>query len=139
MTDEQRSQITHLRQLGMGYTAIATRIGLTKQNVKQYCRYHGLAGIRCKTGTPVATIPDTCLNCGSELKQTPGVKKRKFCCARCRQIWWNANQDKVVRKTFYSYACPACGKNFTAYGNDHRKYCSYNCYIAARFKGVVSI
>ena len=35
----------------------------------------------------------------------------------------------------YTFICPECGKEFTAYGNAKRKYCSHVCYIAARFKG----
>ncbi|RXM53885.1 RNA polymerase subunit sigma-70, partial [Clostridium tetani] len=26
-----------------------------------------------------------------------------------------------------------CGKEFSAYGNKNRKYCSHNCYIRDRF------
>ena len=135
MTDEQRSQIIYLRQQGKGYTTIATILGLTKENVGKFCRNHGLDGIRGQVCTPAIPFTDICLNCGSELKQTPGARKKKFCNVQCRQTWWNAHQDKVVRKAFYSYTCAACGKVFTAYGNNHRKYCTHSCYITARFKG----
>ena len=33
----------------------------------------------------------------------------------------------------YTYVCAACGKQFEAYGNNHRKYCSHKCYINDRF------
>ena len=139
MTDEQRSQIIHLRQQGKGYTTIATLIGLTKDNVGKFCRNHGLNGIRDQVCTPAASNADICLNCGSELKHTPGARKKKFCNVQCRQTWWNAHQSMVVRKAFYSYTCPACGKVFTAYGNNHRKYCTHSCYITARFKSTASL
>ena len=139
MTDEQRSQIKYLRQQGKGYTTIATTIGLTKDNVGKFCRNHDLDGIRGQVCMPAISYTDICLNCGSELKQTPGSRKKKFCNVHCKQTWWNAHLDMVARKAFYSYTCPACGKSFTAYGNDHRKYCSHNCYIAARFKEAASL
>lgn len=36
----------------------------------------------------------------------------------------------MKRKAVYTYTCPACGKEFTVYGNSHRKFCSHACYIA---------
>ena len=41
------------------------------------------------------------------------------------------------RKAMYEYTCPTCGSTFYAYGNRSRKYCSHECYIAARFGGAV--
>jgi hypothetical protein len=37
------------------------------------------------------------------------------------------------RKALYPFVCAQCGGEFQAYGNDHRKYCSRDCYVAARF------
>ena len=139
MTDMQRAQIICLRQQGKGYATIAAKIGLTKQNVSKFCRNHGLGGVKGQVCTPTASCIEKCLNCGSELKHTPGAKKKKFCDVHCRQTWWNAHQFMVARKAYYSYTCPACGKSFTAYGNAHRKYCSHSCYIAARFRGAASL
>lgn len=47
----------------------------------------------------------------------------------------NAHPEAVKQKAVYTFTCPECGKEFTAYGNAKRKYCSHDCYIAARFKG----
>ena len=134
MTDKQREKITALRHQGFGYTAIANSVGLTKDSVKAYCRSHGLAGEKAEH-TLVKIPVKLCLNCGKVLVQRPGVKQRKFCCPECRMAWWNSHQDAVKQKAVYSYSCLQCGKNFTAYGNAKRKYCSHNCYISARFKG----
>jgi len=135
MTNEQRIKITDLRHQGCGYTAIANAVGLSKDSVKAFCRNHGLAGIKANTSTTIEVASDTCLNCGAALIHVPGAKKKKFCCPECRQAWWNAHPDRVTRKAIYQFNCPTCGKVFTAYGNDHRKYCSRGCYITARFKG----
>ncbi len=131
MNGEQKKRISEYRQRGIAYAVIADRLGLTKDQVSSYCRRNGLAG---RLGTRQAEFPDNCCrNCGKKLEQTPGVKKRRFCCPECRVQWWNTHQDKVNRKAVYSFVCPHCGKEFTAYGNAGRKYCSHACYIANRF------
>ena len=135
MTNEQRLKITDMRHQGCGYTAIATAVGLTKDSVKAFCRSHGLAGVKAEPPTPIENTTDVCLNCGAPLTHIPGAKRKKFCGPSCRQAWWNTHPDRVMRKALYQFTCPACGKPFTAYGNDHRKYCSRSCYITARFKG----
>ena len=136
MTNEQRQQITKYRNLGYGYSAIAGMTGLSKDSVKAFCVYHNLGGIRGKKESKAPKKEDLymrCLNCGKALEQRPGVKKRKFCSPLCRQTWWNSHPDQVNRKALYSYTCPSCGKPFTAYGNNHRKYCSRECFFADRF------
>ena len=51
--------------------------------------------------------------------------------------WWNSHLDLVKRKAIYHFTCPTCGREFTAYGNAHRKYCSHSCYIEDRFGGAL--
>ncbi|MHB1154027.1 MAG: RNA polymerase subunit sigma-70 [Eubacteriales bacterium] len=135
MTNEQRKQITAMRQDGFGYTTIAKAIGLSKENIKAYCRVHGLAGIKAQDNNRITLEQDCCLKCGKPLSQTPGKKKVKFCSSDCRQQWWNTHPEQVTRKALYSFTCACCGKLFTAYGNAGRKYCCHDCYIADRFKG----
>lgn len=135
MTNEQREKITSLRHQGYGYTAIANSIGLTKDSVKAYCRSHGLAGEKAESHKLVEVPAQLCLNCGKPLLQLPGRKQKKFCCPECRTAWWNAHPEAVKQKAIYTFTCPRCGKDFSAYGNAKRKYCSHDCYIAARFKG----
>ena len=135
MTNEQREKITVLRHQGFGYTAIAKSSGLSKDRVKAYCRSHGLAGEKADSHTLTAVPTQICLNCGKTLIQLPGRKLKKFCCPECRTTWWNAHPEAVKQKAIYTFTCPECGKKFTAYGNSKRKYCSHECYIAARFKG----
>lgn len=135
MTNEQKERITALRHQGHGYTTIANAVGLSKDSVKAFCRNHGLAGVKAESKDEDVPAENTCANCGAPLVQTPGVKKKKFCNSACRQTWWNTHPAQVNRKALYPFTCPACGKAFTAYGNNHRKYCSRDCYVADRFKG----
>ena len=135
MTTEQKQRIADMRQNGCGYTNIAKAVGLTKDNVKAYCRAHDLAGIKAQNNARIAPDQDFCLKCGKPLQQLPGRKKVKFCSADCRQQWWNAHPEAVRQKAIYTFTCAHCGRPFTDYGNSKRKYCSHACYIAARFKG----
>ena len=111
MTNEQKYQIAELRQFGYGYASIADALGLTKNQVSAYCRRAGLTGTKAAVGTT------------------------EFCSDSCRVRWWNAHPEMVNKKAIYHFTCACCGKEFTAYGNAHRKYCSHVCYIADRFRG----
>lgn len=132
MTDEQKRKVTVLRQEGLGYTAIAKRMNLSKDTVKGFCRRNGLAGRRDTGGLPEE---ERCRNCGKALRQTEGIKHRVFCCEECRVKWWHEHPDQIKQRAVYSFTCACCGKLFTAYGNSKRKYCSHECYIRNRFKG----
>ena len=134
MTKEQKEEIQKLRDSGYGYATIADALGLTKNQVSAFCRREGLAG---SVANGRGVLPDTncCRCCGKRLAQTPGKKNAKFCSTSCRTRWWNAHLDLVKRRAVYEYTCAGCGRPFSAYGNSHRKYCSHECYIHARFKG----
>ena len=131
MTTEQKTKICALRCKNHGYAAIAKLLRLSVSSVKAYCQRHGLAGNRSAAGTDA----DRCKGCGKPIRQISGRKRIKFCSSACRQAWWNTHQSEVRRKAVYSYICAHCGKSFSAYGNQHRKYCSHSCYVAARFGG----
>ena len=135
MNIEQKSKIVSLRKEGYGYTKIAQALGLSKNTVKSYCKRHNLP---IPNGDPDTKL-DCCLECGKTVTQVPGRKKKKFCSDECRHKWWNARPEKIIRKAVYPYICARCGKEFTAYGNSHRKYCCHACYIADRFKGLPKI
>jgi hypothetical protein len=135
VTEAQKERVILLREQGYGYKRIAASIGLTKDQVYSFCRNRGLTGSRSVV-QPVGKISqDVCRCCGKGLIQIPGQKTRVFCSAACRVTWWNSHPDAVNKKAVYPYVCAACGQPFTAYGNNHRKYCSRACYIQGRFKG----
>ncbi len=114
---------------------IGLPVGLTKDNVKAYCRAHDLAGVKAQSNARITPDQGFCQCCGKPLQQIPGRKKLKFCSASCRQQWWNTHPEQVTRKALYSFTCACCGNLFTVYGNSSRKYCCHSCYIATRFKG----
>lgn len=137
MTDRQRQQIIQLRKDGFGYALIAKGLNISRDTVRSFCRRNGLAG-----EMPGKTVNQDeqpkegfCRECGNELRQTEGVKKKIFCCRECREKWWHEHPDRIKQRAVYSFVCAGCGKEFTAYGNSHRKYCSHECYVRSRFKG----
>ncbi len=130
MTDEQIKRITELRERGLGYMRIAKILDISHNTVKSYCVRHGLGGVRF----PIAAHDvHACKFCGKEVKQNPGRKEKLYCDDQCRMNYWCLNRDKIKRRAVYEYECPYCKKQFTAYGNSHRHYCSRACYFAARF------
>ena len=126
MTDLQIEQIRAMRLQGVGYTKISQALGISDNTVRSFCRRNGLAGEASMNTT-------CCKQCGKPIRIVPKQKPRKFCSDACRTAWWNSHPEAVDRKAVYHFTCAACGKDFTAYGNAHRKYCGHACYIAARF------
>ncbi len=132
MTNEQKQWVIELRNAGHGYLAIAKALSLTKNQVSAYCRRKGISiTATCAKEMPIGEF---CRCCCKELPQIRGRKRLKFCSELCRVTWWNSHQELVNKKAIYKFNCKKCGKEFTAYGNDHRKYCSHKCYISDRFK-----
>ncbi len=138
VTPVQKVHVKRLRGENRSYVLIARELGLSISAVKGYCQRNGLSGKRAtiwKASEKEETL--VCLGCGTTLIQRQGVKQRKFCSSDCRQAWWNAHPEKVNRKAVYQFTCDFCGKQFTAYGNRNRKYCSHDCYIRDRYKAGV--
>ena len=134
MTNEQKDLINSLRQQGFGYKRIAVQTGISENTVKSYLR-------RSRKTGPSVTEPcfieeaHLCRFCGKTVPENPGRKEKKFCSDFCRNKWWNSHLDRVNRKAVYHFTCPVCGREFSAYGNRNRKYCSHGCYIEDRFGG----
>lgn len=126
MTNEQKQKLIAMRRSGSGYGRIAETLGISINTVKSFCRRHSL---KAETRSPV------CEQCGKPITQDPGRKRKRFCSDACRNKWWNSHLELVQRKAMYTFTCPNCGKEFTVYGNSHRKFCSHSCYIAYRFGG----
>ena len=144
MTTEQKRMIDSLRAQGLGYKRIASETGISENTVKSYIRRTNIsADAEKEAPTPAqepaptdAQVDHRCLYCGRVVRQNPGRKDKKFCSDEHRTRWWNAHLDQVKRKAIYHFTCPACGKDFTAYGNTNRRYCCHACYIAHRFRDI---
>ena len=136
MTDFEAAQVKEMRLKGMGYRAIAEALGLSRDIVRNHCKAKGMGGYVAAT---VKNLQERegqngiCICCGKEMQQAGTGRQRKFCSEKCRRQWWKTHPEEGNRKAVYTQVCTRCGKEFTAYGNSHRKYCSHDCYIKARF------
>lgn len=129
MTEQQKKIVENMRKNGASYREIAEATNISINTIKSYCKRNNILKTETKTETDYA-----CLNCGGKIVQREKVKKRKFCCDKCKTQWWNSHPEAVRRRANYEMKCTFCGKSFIAYGNKNRKYCSHSCYINARFK-----
>ena len=133
MTEKQKIEVERMRRNGIAYSRIAVLTGLSRNTVKSYCRR-----LNFKSDEERLEEKDICLQCGKTIVQREKVKRRKFCCTQCKTDWWKAHPDNVNRKANYELRCASCGKDFVSYGNKNRKYCCHECYINARFKGMIN-
>jgi hypothetical protein len=134
MTALQKENIKILRGKGESYAKIAAALGISENTVKSFCRRNKLGGNLSVSPLPdSAASPTFCKQCGKEIVQTPGRKVKVFCTYLCRMDWWKSNPDNISRKAVYSFSCPCCNTEFSAYGNKNRKFCSHACYVKARF------
>ena len=120
MTNEEKEMIIGMHKAGMGYKAISKATGVPVTSVSSLCRR--------------SRDEDRCLQCGAVLSHTPHRKKKKFCSDECRMLWWHSHQEEINKQAYYTKNCMYCGKEFVSYGNDHRKFCSKECYGMSRRK-----
>jgi hypothetical protein len=131
MTEEIREKILELRRTGMGYQAIANEVREKRDAVRYICKSRGLGG----NGEDIHP-ENTCPSCCKPLIQPRGRgRRRRFCSENCRRAWWKKHPEEAVRRetALYITKCECCGSTFTSYGNNHRRYCSRDCYIKMRF------
>lgn len=126
MTNEQKELISEFRRQGCGYSKIATQLSISKNTVKSYCQRNALR---------TASLKDVplCKQCGTPITIKSNCKPHLFCSDKCRVLWWKAHNRKVYPKSVYHLVCQNCGRDFECVGNRSQKYCSHECYIAARF------
>lgn len=132
MTNEQRALVCTFRRAGLGYGAIARKMGIPVNTVKSFCRRKAQAVAEKED---VAEQAHRCRYCGVSVLQNLGRKEKKFCSDRCRNQWWNTHRDEIDHRSVRTIICASCGKLFSVYGNASRKYCSHACYIRHRFGG----
>ena len=129
MTTIEKEKIRYLRGEGLGYKAIASRLGLSQDAVKGFCRRNAL------DGKPVQNADDTCRLCGKSLEKKPKSGKKKYCSDNCRALWWSRHSHLIAPNEDNKRTCVHCGRDFYSGPSKNRKYCGRPCYIAARFGG----
>ena len=123
MTNAQRRSVRELRREGYGYKKIANELGISVNTVRAFCTRNDI-----KRST---SDKQFCKECGKEVPQTPGRRRRLFCSDMCRRKYWSYHRNEMNGAN--EFVCARCGKKFRVYGTTTRKYCSIDCYIQARF------
>ena len=138
MNAEMARQITELRHKGLGYKSIAIVVGTSRENVRYYCKTHGLDGYAEQVKMQYIeqrNTPDNCKYCGKHLVRKPHSGKKLFCSDECRRRWWKEHPEEGNKSAgaYYNQVCAYCGRFFSSYGKKGRKYCCHSCYIMDRF------
>lgn len=123
MTNEQKHALISMRESDVPIPAISAQLGISENTIKSYCKRHGI-----HSSNPSRRKILYCLQCHAEIPQTPKRKAKKFCCDKCRQLWWTAHSNLIHCISLVNHTCPVCGKTFQAYKSKHRTYCSRTCY-----------
>jgi len=129
MTAIEKEKIRYLRGEGLGYKAIASRLVLSENAVKGFCKRNGLDGIAAENAD------DICRQCGAAFEKKPGAEKKKFCSGKCRSAWWRQHDYLSAQKEENKRVCAYCNRPFFDCKSADRKYCGRSCYMAARFGG----
>ena len=66
MTNEQRMIVSALRAQGMGYGAIARKVGISENTVKSFCRRNAQKEDKPVTGADEQSVPLLRNACGTE-------------------------------------------------------------------------
>lgn len=127
LSETTRQRVIELRRRGASYGQIANEVELSRNTVKSICRRSEML----ITSPDAQALVECCEHCKTRLPRV--THRRRFCSDKCRLDWWHAHPDRLNRKAVYTFSCNACGKDFEAYGNKHRKYCTHSCYIRDRF------
>jgi len=155
MTSEQKEQVLDLRSRGFSYIEIGEIVGVPTNTIKTFCWRNNQS-----TDSEVISLPDNmndsepgnipahsptenqplyqdgiCRQCGIILNHQSKTKPRFFCGAKCRSAWRYRHHDSQAGKNNTEIICARCGKLFTAYGTNQRKYCGHSCYMQDRFIG----
>ena len=120
MTKDEVARLDEMRIDGLTPVAIAAKLDMPISTVTSHIRRHPV---------PEGTV--VCKQCGSLIKVEKGKKTRKFCSNECKVAWWN--RHRYERKdNLITRKCTYCGKEFSCYESENRKYCSSECYHNAR-------
>lgn len=97
MKPEMIDQIVNLRLEGVGYQTIAKTVGTSKENVRYFCKTHGLAGNAKLVRLNYAEYqksPDVCKHCGGRIVRGAHSGKKIFCSETCRRSWWKFHPEE---------------------------------------------
>lgn len=110
MTDAQKEQVRYLRCEGLGYGAIATRLGISENTVKSFCRRNNLTGVASKE--PVVV----CRNCAGRFLNTPRENRENFAPRLAAAHGGSCTRSLSIKPPSIRLPAPIAGRNFRAMG-----------------------
>jgi len=126
----QQEKIRLLRQRGKTYQEIGDATGISMSTVKSFCRRKGITIL--PQAEPALPNLGFCLNCDKAVIQKEKQKPKKFCCPKCREMWWNKNRT-LISRALQVVDCAYCGRAFEKYEKSSQRYCCRRCYVFDRF------
>lgn len=134
MSEQEKQYIVKQRALGKSFVQIGRELGRGESSVRYVFHHIMDEGTKADEVIPTAFLgtgtsgTPKCRYCGREFMRPALGGKQLFCSARCRNAWGNEQK----RRTPYSRVCEQCGREFTAFGNPHKRFCSRKCFADSR-------
>jgi len=125
MNGFQKDQIMKLRANGESYSSIASKVDISINTIKAFCRRSNNGEEQNNSSSNV----ELCRQCYNPLTNIENKKKKTFCSNKCRMSWWNNSQNSKNRKSNRQFTCQACEQTFIGTGKRMRKFCSRVCYF----------
>ena len=92
----------------IGYKAIAVVIGSSKENVRYFCKTHGIDGnaeLVKLNFEEHKKHPETCKFCGGRITRIPHSGKKLYCSDECRRAWWKEHPGEANHSKDATYKC----------------------------------
>ncbi len=134
MSEQEKQYIVKQRALGKSFVQIGRELGRGESSVRYVFNHIMDEETKADEVIPTAFLgtgtsgTPKCRYCGRDFKRPAMGSKQLFCSARCRNAWGNEQK----RRTPYSRVCEQCGREFTAFGNPHKRFCSRKCFADSR-------
>ena len=136
MTIAEKNLVEMYRSQGLSCSEIASRVNLSVNTVKSYCRRKKQSLEASFAAASAVSVPSSvssetgiCKNCGTVMTAAPGKRNKLFCSDKCRYQWWHLHRGNSLNAE--ERTCLFCGKIFRT--NRIQKYCCHDCYIRGRF------
>lgn len=134
MSEQEKQYIVKQRAMGKSFVQIGRELGRGESSVRYVFNHIMDEETKADEVIPTAFLgtgtsgTPKCRYCGREFMRPAMGGKQLFCSARCRNAWGNEQK----RRTPYSRVCEQCGREFTAFGNPHKRFCSRKCFADSR-------
>lgn len=139
MDIETRKSVFEMRSQGIGIQSIAKTLGINSESLKEFCKRYHLMGPSEVVKLNIIEQERQhiiCPECRKKITRKKRGRTKRFCSEVCRRTWWEKHGSQKLKQSsaIYHFECLGCGRAFSAYGNQNRKYCCHRCYINHRYR-----